>query len=70
MEDEEGDTYPEIRSFPQLLPAPRFRSHSDTSGFRNRVLYRLRGAKSGRSDPHLKDMEHPMGPKRQTVCVH
>ncbi|XP_024864754.1 phosphatase and actin regulator 2 isoform X3 [Kryptolebias marmoratus] len=46
MEDEEGDTYPEMRRFPQLLPAPRFRSHSDTSGFRSRVLFRLRGARS------------------------
>lgn len=64
MEAEEGDTYPEIRSFPQLLPAARLRSHSDTSGFRSRVLYRLRGARSGRSDPHLKDTEY-LGPKNK-----
>lgn len=54
MEDEEGDTYSEVRHFSQLVPAPRFRSHSDTSGFRSRVLFRLRGARSGTSDPHLQ----------------
>lgn len=59
MEDEEGDTYPEVGHFSQLVPAPRFRSHSDTSGFRSRVLFRLRGARSGRSDPHLQ-CKHPM----------
>ncbi|XP_027862978.1 phosphatase and actin regulator 2 isoform X6 [Xiphophorus couchianus] len=46
MEDEEGDTYPEMRRFTQLLPFPRHRSQSDTSGFRSRVLFRLRGARS------------------------
>lgn len=46
MEEEEGDTYPEMRPFPVLWPLPRFRSHSDTSGFRSRVLFRLRGARS------------------------
>ncbi|XP_007577458.1 phosphatase and actin regulator 2 isoform X5 [Poecilia formosa] len=46
MEDEEGDTYPEMRRFTQLLPFPRYRSQSDTSGFRSRVLFRLRGARS------------------------
>ncbi|XP_054885635.1 phosphatase and actin regulator 2 isoform X5 [Poeciliopsis prolifica] len=46
MEDEEGDTYPEMRRFTQPLPFPRHRSQSDTSGFRSRVLFRLRGARS------------------------
>ncbi|XP_026210125.1 phosphatase and actin regulator 2 isoform X6 [Anabas testudineus] len=45
MEDE-GDTHGEMRHFPLLWPLPRFRSHSDTSGFRSRVLLRLRGARS------------------------
>ncbi|XP_023130454.1 phosphatase and actin regulator 2 isoform X4 [Amphiprion ocellaris] len=44
--EEEEDTHPELRSFPQLWALPRFRSHSDTSGFRSRVLFRLRGARS------------------------
>ncbi|XP_027133205.1 phosphatase and actin regulator 2 isoform X1 [Larimichthys crocea] len=43
MENEEGDTYSEMRHFPQLW---RSRSKSDTSGFRTRVLFRLRGARS------------------------
>ncbi|XP_058507095.1 phosphatase and actin regulator 2 isoform X5 [Solea solea] len=44
---EEGDTYPpEMRHFFQPWPLPRLRSHSDTSGFRSRVLLRLRGARS------------------------
>ncbi|KAM4599045.1 phosphatase and actin regulator 2 isoform 4-T4 [Fundulus diaphanus] len=46
MEDEEGDTYPEMRRFAPLLPLPRHRSQSDTSGFRSRVMCRLRGARS------------------------
>ncbi|XP_030012174.1 phosphatase and actin regulator 2 isoform X1 [Sphaeramia orbicularis] len=46
MEEEEGDTHREMRHFPLLWPLPRFRSHSDTSGFRSRVLFRLRGARS------------------------
>ncbi|XP_041865546.1 phosphatase and actin regulator 2 isoform X4 [Melanotaenia boesemani] len=46
MEEEEGDTYVETRRFLQLWPLPRLRSHSDTSGFRSRVLFRLRGARS------------------------
>ncbi|KAM4729329.1 phosphatase and actin regulator 2 [Anableps anableps] len=46
MEDEDGDTHPEMRRFTQLLPFPRHRSQSDTSGFRSRVLFRLRGARS------------------------
>ncbi|XP_041645077.1 phosphatase and actin regulator 2 isoform X2 [Cheilinus undulatus] len=45
-EEEEGDTYREMKHFPQLWPLPRRRSHSDTSGFRSRVLFRLRGARS------------------------
>ncbi|XP_015241283.1 PREDICTED: phosphatase and actin regulator 2 isoform X1 [Cyprinodon variegatus] len=46
MEDEEGDTYPEMKRFAPLMPLPRHRSQSDTSGFRSRVLGRLRGARS------------------------
>ncbi|XP_070833678.1 phosphatase and actin regulator 2 isoform X4 [Chaetodon trifascialis] len=45
MEDE-GDTHTEMRHFPLLWPLPRSRSKSDTSGFRSRVLCRLRGARS------------------------
>ncbi|KAK2824471.1 hypothetical protein Q5P01_021646 [Channa striata] len=45
MEDE-GDTHAELRHFPALWPLPRLRSHSDSSGFRSRVLLRLRGARS------------------------
>ncbi|XP_071399637.1 phosphatase and actin regulator 2 [Centroberyx affinis] len=41
---EEGDSHPELRHFPPLWPLPRLRSHSDTSGFRARVLFRLRSA--------------------------
>lgn len=44
--DEEEDTHPEMRHFPMLWPLPRCRSKSDTSGFRSRVLCRLRGARS------------------------
>uniref|UniRef100_A0A4W6EPQ9 Phosphatase and actin regulator n=1 Tax=Lates calcarifer TaxID=8187 RepID=A0A4W6EPQ9_LATCA len=47
MEEEEaGDTYRETRHFPLLWPLPRLRSQSDASGFRSRVLFRLRGARS------------------------
>uniref|UniRef100_UPI0037E7029E phosphatase and actin regulator 2 n=1 Tax=Semicossyphus pulcher TaxID=241346 RepID=UPI0037E7029E len=46
MEEEEGDTHREMKFFSQLWPLPRRRSHSDTSGFRSRVLCRLRGARS------------------------
>ncbi|XP_072292955.1 uncharacterized protein phactr2 isoform X4 [Eucyclogobius newberryi] len=46
MEAEESDVHSEIRHFPTLWPLPRFRSHSDTSGFHSRVLLRLRGARS------------------------
>lgn len=48
MEDE-ADTHGELRHFHLLWPLPRFRSQSDTSGFRSRVLLRLRGARSGRT---------------------
>ncbi|XP_077585426.1 phosphatase and actin regulator 2 [Stigmatopora nigra] len=41
MEDEEEDTLSELKAFP---PQSRFRSHSDTSGFAARILWRLRGA--------------------------
>ncbi|XP_070772319.1 phosphatase and actin regulator 2 isoform X2 [Enoplosus armatus] len=44
--EEQGDTYPELRHFLSLWPLPRSRSKSDTSGFRSRVLFRLRGARS------------------------
>ncbi|XP_042288550.1 phosphatase and actin regulator 2 isoform X2 [Thunnus maccoyii] len=44
--EEDEDTHPEMKYFPQLWPLPRLRSHSDTSGFRSRVLFRLRGARS------------------------
>ncbi|XP_035028591.2 phosphatase and actin regulator 2 isoform X4 [Hippoglossus stenolepis] len=43
---EEEDTHPELKHFPLLWPLPRLRSLSDTSGFRSRVLTRLRGARS------------------------
>ncbi|KAM9344533.1 phosphatase and actin regulator 2 [Symphorus nematophorus] len=45
-EEEEEDTHPEMRHFPLLWPLARSRSKSDTSGFRSRVLFRLRGARS------------------------
>nr|XP_061794425.1 phosphatase and actin regulator 2-like [Nerophis lumbriciformis] len=41
MEDEEEDTLSELQAFPSQ---PRFRSHSDASGFAARILWRLRGA--------------------------
>ncbi|KAI3363348.1 hypothetical protein L3Q82_011973, partial [Scortum barcoo] len=44
--EEEGDTHHEMRHFPPLWPLSRTRSKSDTSGFRSRVLFRLRGARS------------------------
>ncbi|XP_028460114.1 phosphatase and actin regulator 2 isoform X4 [Perca flavescens] len=46
MEEEEGDSHPEMKHFSLPWPYPRFRSHSDTSGFRSRMLFRLRGARS------------------------
>ncbi len=46
--EEEGDTHHEMKHFPPLWPLFRTRSKSDTSGFRSRVLFRLRGACSGR----------------------
>lgn len=49
MEEEEGDTYTEMKPFPLLWPVPRSRSKSDTSGFRARVMCKLRGARSGGS---------------------
>nr|XP_046257584.1 phosphatase and actin regulator 2 isoform X4 [Scatophagus argus] len=45
-EEEEGDTHREMRPFTLLWPLPRSRSKSDTSGFRSRVLFRLRGSRS------------------------
>ncbi|XP_074532456.1 phosphatase and actin regulator 2 isoform X4 [Halichoeres trimaculatus] len=45
-EDEEGDSHREMKHFPLLWSHPRRRSHSDTSGFRSRVLTKLRGAHS------------------------
>ncbi|XP_032396856.1 phosphatase and actin regulator 2 isoform X4 [Etheostoma spectabile] len=44
MEEEEGDTHLQMKHFSLPWPHPRFRSHSDTSGFRSRMLFRLRGA--------------------------
>uniref|UniRef100_A0A8C7ZZ12 Phosphatase and actin regulator n=1 Tax=Oryzias sinensis TaxID=183150 RepID=A0A8C7ZZ12_9TELE len=44
--EEEEDTYSEMRRFLQLWPLHRLRSQSDVSGFRSRVLLRLRGARS------------------------
>ncbi|XP_034754910.1 phosphatase and actin regulator 2 isoform X3 [Etheostoma cragini] len=44
MEEEEGDTHLQMKPFSLPWPYPRFRSHSDTSGFRSRMLFRLRGA--------------------------
>ncbi|KAL7383441.1 hypothetical protein ABVT39_010782 [Epinephelus coioides] len=44
--DEEEDTHPEMKHFSLPWPLPRLRSHSDTFGFRSRVLCRLRGARS------------------------
>ena len=49
MDEEAEDKYPELRQFPPLWPLFRSRSKSDTSGFRARVLCRLRGACSGRT---------------------
>uniref|UniRef100_A0A3P8UT20 Phosphatase and actin regulator n=1 Tax=Cynoglossus semilaevis TaxID=244447 RepID=A0A3P8UT20_CYNSE len=43
---EESDTYSELRHLTPLWPLPRLRSLSDTSGFRSKVLQRLRGARS------------------------
>lgn len=45
--EEVGDAHTEMRRFPLLWPLPRSRSKSDTSGFRAKVLCRLRGARSG-----------------------
>ncbi|KAM4607437.1 phosphatase and actin regulator 2 [Polymixia lowei] len=44
--EEEGDSYVDLRHFPCILPLPRVRSHSDASGFRSRILFKLRGARS------------------------
>ncbi|XP_062286166.1 phosphatase and actin regulator 2 isoform X1 [Scomber scombrus] len=44
--EEDKDTHLGMKHFPLLWPLPRLRSHSDTSGFRSRVLFRLRGARS------------------------
>ncbi|CAB1444250.1 unnamed protein product [Pleuronectes platessa] len=43
---EEEDTHPDLKHFALLWPLPRHRSLSDTSGFRSRVMTRLRGARS------------------------
>lgn len=43
----EDDTFSYIRSFPQVFPVFRVRSQSDTSGFKSRILTRLRAACSG-----------------------
>ncbi|XP_031732835.1 phosphatase and actin regulator 2 isoform X4 [Anarrhichthys ocellatus] len=46
MEEEEGDSHSEMKHFSLPWPLPRVRSLSDTSGFRSRVLFRLRGSRS------------------------
>ncbi|KAM6956602.1 phosphatase and actin regulator 2 [Aplochiton taeniatus] len=46
MAEEVMDSYPELKEFPPVCPIARARSHSDTSGFRSRILFRLRGARS------------------------
>ena len=53
MKEEDGDLYPETKRF-SLWPLPRFRSYSDVSGFRSRVLFRLRGARSGMRMPRYE----------------
>ncbi|XP_061141789.1 phosphatase and actin regulator 2 isoform X5 [Syngnathus typhle] len=45
-EEEEEDTLTELKAFTALQPQPRFRSHSDTSGFTARILWRLRGGRT------------------------
>lgn len=51
--EEEEDTYPEKKRFSQLWPLPRLRSQSDVSGFRCRILFKLRGARSGMTNSFL-----------------
>ncbi|XP_049592961.1 phosphatase and actin regulator 2 isoform X4 [Syngnathus scovelli] len=45
-EEEEEDTLTELKAFTTLQPQHRFRSHSDTSGFTARILWRLRGGRT------------------------
>ncbi|XP_037128578.1 phosphatase and actin regulator 2 isoform X5 [Syngnathus acus] len=45
-EEEEEDTLTELKAFTTVQPQPRFRSHSDTSGFTARILWRLRGGRT------------------------
>lgn len=43
----EEDSFSYIWNFPQVFPVFRVRSQSDTSGFKSRILTRLRAACSG-----------------------
>ena len=51
MAEQEADSHTELMLglFRPFGPVARFRSHSDASGFRSRVLFKLRGARSGRN---------------------
>ena len=51
MAEQEADSHTELKVglFLPIGPVARVRSHSDASGFRSRVLFKLRGARSGRS---------------------
>lgn len=49
MEEEDEDSYPEMRALTPRWLHHRSRSKSDTFGFRSRVLHRLRLARSGKS---------------------
>ncbi|XP_051503567.1 phosphatase and actin regulator 2-like isoform X5 [Myxocyprinus asiaticus] len=44
MMTEEEDSFRYLRAFPQVFPVFRVRSQSDTSGFKSRILTRLRSA--------------------------
>lgn len=50
MEEEDGDSHPRMRALAPLWPHLRSRSKSDTFGFRSKVLYRLRLARSGKNN--------------------
>ncbi|TNN79527.1 hypothetical protein EYF80_010344 [Liparis tanakae] len=55
--EEEEDSHPEMKHFTLPWPHPRLRSLSDTSGFRSRVLFRLRGARSGRDKKRKEERD-------------
>ncbi|CAL8391467.1 unnamed protein product [Arctogadus glacialis] len=48
MAEQEADSHTELKVglFLPIGPVARVRSHSDASGFRSRVLFKLRGARS------------------------